>query len=155
MDMDIRAKLAEMGLGLPAAPKPVAAYVPAVHSGGLIWVSGQLPMREGKLMATGPVPETVTLAEAQAAARQCALNALAIVDEQLGGDWSRFVRVVRLGVFVASCDGFADQPKVANGASELLGALFGAAGRHARAAVGVNALPLGASVELEMIIEAR
>jgi enamine deaminase RidA (YjgF/YER057c/UK114 family) len=153
--MDIRVKLAELGLQLPAAPKPVAAYVPAVRSAGLIFVSGQLPMKDGKLMATGPVPTAVSLPEAQAAARQAALNALAIVDGQLGGDWSRWVRAVRLGVFVASADLFTDQPKVANGASELLVQLFGESGRHARAAVGVNVLPLGASVEVEVIVEVR
>jgi enamine deaminase RidA (YjgF/YER057c/UK114 family) len=151
--MDFHAKLAELGLQLPAAPKPVAAYVPAVRSGGLIFVSGQLPMKDAMLIAIGPVPTAVTLPAAQAAARQAALNALAIVDQQLGGDWSRLVRIVRLGVFVASGDGFTEQPKVANGASELLVAIFGEAGRHARSAVGVNTLPLGATVELEMIVE--
>jgi enamine deaminase RidA (YjgF/YER057c/UK114 family) len=153
--MDIHAKLAELGLKLPAAPKPVAAYVPAVRSGNHIFVAGQLPMSEGKLLSTGPVGSAVTLEQAQAAARQCALNALAIVGDQLGGDWSRLVRIVRLGVFVASDNSFTDQPKVANGASELLGQVFGDLGRHARAAVGVNVLPLGATVEVEMTVEVR
>lgn len=153
--MDIHAKLASLNLKLPAAPKPVAVYVPAVRSGYHIFVSGQLPMNEGKLMASGRVPSKVTLEQAQAAARQCALNAIAILDAQLGGDWSKFVRIVRLGVFVSSDDAFTDQPKVANGASELMGQVFGEAGQHARAAVGVNTLPLGATVEVEVMAEVR
>lgn len=153
--MDIHAKLASLNLSLPQAPKPVAAYVPAVQSGQLIFVSGQLPMKEGQLMAVGCVPSAVSLQQAQAAAQQAALNGLAIVGDMIAGDWSRFVRIVRLGVFVASDPGYVDQPKVANGASELLGNLFGQAGRHARAAVGVNTLPLGAAVEVEMIVEVR
>jgi enamine deaminase RidA (YjgF/YER057c/UK114 family) len=150
--MDIQARLAERGLKLPVAPKPVAAYVPAVH---LVFVSGQLPMLEGKLLAQGAVPTVVSVAQGKAAAQQCALNALAVLGDQIGGDWSRLVRIVRLGVFVASADSFADQAQVANGASELLADLFGDAGRHARAAVGVNALPLGATVELELLAQVK
>lgn len=153
--MDIHAKLATLGLKLPVAPKPVAAYVPAVRTGNLIVVAGQLPLIEGKLIATGRVPSAVTLEQAQAAARQCALNALAAVGDVIGGDWSKLVRVVRVGVFVASDNDFFEQPKVANGASELLGQVFGDAGRHARAAVGVNVLPLNAPVEVELMVEVR
>lgn len=153
--MNIHEKLASLGLKLPAAPKPVAAYVPAVRSGNHIFVSGQLPMSEGKLVALGPVPSVVDVEGAKRAARQCALNALAIVDAQIGGDWSRFVRVVRLGAFVASDQTFYDQPKVANGASEFLGQVFGDAGQHARAAVGVNVLPLNATVEVELVVEVK
>ena len=153
--MSFHDNLAALGLTLPPAPKPVAAYVPAVRSGNLVYVSGQLPMRDGTLMATGPVPSRCTLAQAQAAARQCVLNGLAVLGDQLGGDFSRVVRVVRVGAFVQSDDGFVDQPKVANGGSELLQQLFGEAGRHARAAVGTNALPLGASVEIELLVEVR
>ncbi|MEX0775702.1 MAG: RidA family protein [Phycisphaeraceae bacterium] len=153
--MDIHAKLASLGLTLPAAPKPVAIYVPAVRSGNLIYVSGQLPMKDGKLLATGRVPSAVSLDQAQQAARQCALNGLAIVGDQIDGDWSRLVRIVRVGAFVACDDGYTDQPKVANGASELLGQVLGDAGKHARAAVGVNALPLGATVEVELLVEVR
>jgi len=153
--MDIHAKLASLGLKLPVAPKPVAAYVPAVRTGNLIVVAGQLPLIEGKLIATGRVPSMVTLEQAQAAARQCALNALAAVGDMIGGDWSRLVRVVRVGVFVASDNDFFEQPKVANGASELLGHIFGDAGRHARAAVGVNVLPLNAPTEVELMVEVR
>jgi enamine deaminase RidA (YjgF/YER057c/UK114 family) len=153
--MDLHAKLASLNLKLPVAPKPIGHYVPAVRTGNLVYVSGQLPMSEGQLIAKGPVPSAVSLEQGQAAARQCALNALAIVGEQIGGDWSRLVRIVRVAVFVASDNGFTDQPKVANGASELLGQLFGDAGKHARAAVGVNVLPLGATVEVELIAEVR
>lgn len=145
--------LARLGLTLPPAPKPVAAYVPAVRSGNLVYVSGQLPMAAGALMATGPVPSKVSIEDAQKAARQCALNAMAVVADQLGGDLSRVRRVVRLGVFVQSDDRFDGQPKVANGASELMQEVFGEAGRHARAAVGTNALPLDATVEVEMLFE--
>ena len=151
--MDLRTKLANLGLELPDAPAPVAAYVPAVRTGRLIIVSGQLPLKQGSLLFKGPVPSAVTLDQAQQAARQCVLNALAMVDQQVQGDWTRFVRVVRVGVFVACDDSFTDQSLVANGASELLVDLFGEAGRHARAAVGVNALPLGAPLEVEMTVE--
>ena len=153
--MDIHQKLASLGLSLPAAPKPVAAYVPAVRAGNLVYVSGQLPMLEGKLTATGPVPSVCPPEQAHAAARQCVLNGLAVLGDQVGGDFSRVVRVVRVGAFVQSDDGWTEQPKVANGASELLQQVFGDAGRHARAAVGTNALPLGASVEVEFIFEVR
>lgn len=151
--MDLKAKLGSLGLTLPPAPKPVAIYVPAVRTGNLIVVSGQLPFDQGKLIATGPVPSAVSLELGQKAARQCVLNGLAIVDAMIESDWSSFVRVVRLGVFVASDNGYGDQPKVANGASELLGQIFGDKGQHARAAVGVNTLPLNASVEVEMMVE--
>jgi enamine deaminase RidA (YjgF/YER057c/UK114 family) len=153
--MDIHVKLASLGLALPAAPKPVAAYVPAVRSGNLVFVSGQLPMKDGSLLATGPVPSACSLEVGMAAARQCVLNGLAVLGDQLGGDFSRVVRVVRVGAFVQSDAGWTEQPKVANGGSELLQQLFGEAGRHARAAVGTNALPLGASVEIEMVVEVR
>jgi enamine deaminase RidA (YjgF/YER057c/UK114 family) len=151
----IEQKLKDLGLTLPPPPKPVAAYIPCVRVGDLVYVSGQLPMKDGQLLATGPVPSQVAVEAAQAAARQCALNALAIVLGELGGDWSRLVRVVRLGVFVQSDDGFAQQPQVANGASDLLRQLLGDPGRAARAAVGTNSLPLNASVEVEMIAQIR
>ena len=151
----VEEKLRELGLTLPPPPQPLASYVPAVRSGGLLFVSGQLPLDAGRPIATGPVPSGRTIVEAMAAAQRAALNALAIVHGEIDGDWSRLIRIVRLGVFVLSDNGFADQPKVANGASELLRQLFGEAGRHARAAVGVNALPLNATVELEMTVELR
>lgn len=153
--MDVNARLAELGLSLPLAPKPVAVYVPAVLMDDTLYVSGQLPMSQGKLTATGIVPTDVSIEVAQQAARQCVLNGLAIVGNAIDGDWSRLVRIVRLGVFVASDPSFTDHPKVANGASELLGEIFGEAGQHARAAVGASSLPLGAPVEVEMTVALR
>ena len=150
---DIRTRLNDMGLTLPAAPRPVASYVPAVRVGQLIFVSGQIPLADGALQATGLVPSEVPLPDAQAAARLCVLNGLAVIAEELGGDLERIHRIVRLGVFVASAPGFTDQPKVANGASDLLVELLGERGRHARAAVGSIALPLGAPVEVEMVVQ--
>lgn len=153
--MTFEQQLAALGLTLPPAPKPVASYIPAVRTGNLVFVSGQLPFKDGQLMATGPVPSKCSIEAAQAAARQCVLNGLAVVGDQVGGDFSRIVRIVRVGAFVQSDDGFTEQPKVANGGSELLQQLLGESGRHARAAVGTNALPLGASVEIELLVEVR
>lgn len=148
----IEDRLAELGLQLPAAPKPVAAYIPTVRSGSLVFVSGQLPFQDGKLMATGRVDGEVSLEQAQACARQCVLNGLAALTGEIGSlDAVR--RVVRVGCWVACGPGFTDQPKVANGASELLQEIFGEKGRHARAAVGSVALPLGAPVEIEFLFE--
>ena len=146
-------RLAELGLKLPQAPKPVAAYVPAVRTGKLIFISGQIPFREGKLLHTGPVPSTVSIDDARQAAQQCVLNGLAVLADVMQVNLDHVQRIVRLGVFVCSDAGFVDQPKVANGASELLQSIFGERGRHARAAVGSIALPLGATVEVEMIVE--
>jgi enamine deaminase RidA (YjgF/YER057c/UK114 family) len=148
-----QARLEQLGIALPTAPKPVAAYVPAVRTGNLIFVSGQIPMAQGKLLATGPVPSAISIDQAQAAARQCVLNGLAVIEQVMDVDLDNVRRIVRLGVFVCSDAGFTEQPTVANGASELLVQIFGDAGRHARAAVGSVALPLGASVEVEMLVE--
>lgn len=145
--------LATLGLILPLAPKPVASYIPAVRTGNLLIISGQLPFRDGTLIATGLVPSRVSLEVAQECARQCVLNGLAVAASHCGGTLDGISRVVRLGVFVACDGGFSDQPKVANGASDLLQKIFGEAGRHARAAVGTNALPLDACVEVEMMLE--
>jgi len=153
--MSIEARLQELGLTLPAVAKPVAAYVPAVESGNHVFVSGQLPMAGGQLLSTGKVPSQVSVETAQQAARQCVLNSLAALLAQIGGDWNRLVRVVRIGAFVQSDNDFFQQSQVANGASELLQAILGDAGRHARAAVGVNALPLNAPVEVEFLFEIR
>lgn len=147
--------LASLGIVLPPAPKPVASYVPCVRTGNLLIVSGQLPFRDGTLLSIGAVPDPVSIERAQEAARQCILNGLAVVAGECGGSLDGVARIVRLGVFVASCNGFTEQPKVANGASDLLQQIFGESGRHARAAVGTNALPLGASVEIEMMVELR
>ncbi len=149
----IAQRISDLGLTLPDAPKPVAAYVPAVKTGNLIFISGQLPFENGQLLATGPVSSAVSIEKAQKAARQCVLNSLAVLADAVGGDLDCVKQIVRLGVFVASDPSFTDQPKVANGASELLQDIFGDAGRHARAAVGSITLPLGASVEIEMIVQ--
>ena len=151
--MTLESRLAELQITLPVAPKPVASYLPTMRSGNLVFVSGQLPMRDGVLLATGKVPSHTSIEVAQQAAQQCVLNALAAVKAELGGDLSRLRRVIRVGVFVQSDDTFTEQPKVANGASDFLMHLLGDAGRHARAAVGVNALPLNAAVEVEFIFE--
>ncbi len=144
--------LAELGLSVPAVAKPVAAYIPAVRSGHHVFTSGQLPMREGQLMLTGKVGGEVSEEEAVECARQCALNALAAVRAEVG-ELSAVKRVVKVVVFVASTPDFTGQPLVANGVSELLGQVFGEAGRHARSAVGVSVLPLDAPVEVELIVE--
>jgi len=145
-------KLRALGLELPPAPKPVGAYVPAVRTGNLVFVSGQLPMKDGELMTLGHVGGEVTMEKAQDCARQAVLNALAVVAAEVGG-LDKVRRVVRLTGYVASAPGFTEQAKVLNAASELLGEVFGEAGRHSRAAVGAAELPLGAPVELELVIE--
>ena len=150
---EINKRLADLGLTLPTPPRPVAAYIPFVRTGNLIFVSGQVPLVEGKVICSGPVPSGVSVDQARAAAKQCALNGLAVVQGALGGDLERVRQIIRLGVWVCSDAGFTDQPKVANGASELLVEIFGECGRHARAAVGSIALPLGATVEVEMLVE--
>lgn len=145
-------RLEEMGLTLPDVAKPVAAYVPALRSESYVYTSGQLPLRDGELLHTGKVGADVTVEQAQQCAQQCALNALAAVRAAVG-DLSAVTRVVKVVAFVASAPDFTGQPQVANGASELLGQVFGDAGQHARSAVGVAVLPLGAPVEVEMIVE--
>ena len=146
-------RLAELGLTLPPVATPLAAYVPAVVSAGQVFTSGQLPSVAGRLVATGKVGAEVSLEQAVEAARVAVLNALAAAAAQVGG-LDHIRRVVRLVVFVASDPGFTAQPQVANGASELLGEIFGAHGVHARSAVGVAVLPLDAPVELELVVEA-
>ncbi|MEV8438865.1 RidA family protein [Actinosynnema sp. NPDC051121] len=149
--MSWTARLAELGVALPEVAAPVAAYVPAVRTGRLVFTSGQLPFVQGSLAATGKVGGDVSPEEAKDHARTCALNALAAVDALVGLD--SVVRVVKLVGFVASADGFTGQPAVVNGASDLIGEVFGEAGQHARSAVGVAELPLGAPVEVELIVE--
>lgn len=150
----IEQKLMDLGYPLPVPPKPVASYVPFVRSVNHVVVSGQLPFRQGELIATGCVPSEVSVEQAAEAAAQCAVNGLAILNVALEGEWDRLVRIVRVGVFVLSANGFNHQPQVANGASNLLADVLGDRGCHARVAVGVNALPLNASVEVEMLAEA-
>ena len=144
-------RLAELGLSLPEVAKPVAAYVPALVSGDLVFTSGQLPMRNGELMLTGKVGSEVALEEAAACAQQSALNAIAAVKSVIG-DLDRVAQIVKVVVFVASTPDFTGQPQVANGASELLGKAFGEAGAHARSAVGVPVLPLDSPVEVEIVV---
>ena len=144
-------RLAELGIELPAVVPPVAAYVPARRSGSLVYTSGQLPIVQGKLAATGKVGAGVTPEQAKVHARTCALNALAAVHALVGID--AVTQVVKVVGFVASANGFTGQPAVVNGASELFGEVFGEAGRHARSAVGVPVLPLDSPVEVELVVE--
>ena len=151
--MTVEAKLAEMGLALPQPAAPVAAYVPVVIAGGLAHVSGQVSMKDGALIQ-GRLGEDVDLEAGIAAAQACGLMIVAQLKAALG-DLGRVERIVKLGAFVNSTADFTDQPKVANGASELMVALFGEAGRHARSAVGVPTLPLGVAVEIDAIVAVR
>lgn len=149
--MNWTARLGELGIELPGVAAPVAAYVPAVRSGSQVLTSGQLPFVEGSLTATGKVGAEVSPEAAKGHARTCVLNALAAVHALAGID--SVVRVVKVTGFVASAEGFTGQPAVINGASELLGEIFGDSGVHVRSAVGVAELPLGAPVELELVVE--
>jgi enamine deaminase RidA (YjgF/YER057c/UK114 family) len=144
-------RLTELGIELPDVVAPLAAYVPAVRTGNLVYTAGQLPIVAGELVATGKVAAEVTAEDAQALARTCGLNALAAVHALVGID--AIVRVVKAVGFVASAPGFGGQPGVVNGASELFGEIFGEAGAHARSAVGVSELPRNAPVEVELIVE--
>jgi enamine deaminase RidA (YjgF/YER057c/UK114 family) len=150
--VDPEARLAELGLDLPAAPRPVASYVPAVVSGNLVFLAGQVPMADGALLWKGKVGAELDADAGADAARRCALQALAVLRDALGS-LGRVRRIVKVSVFVASAPGFSEQPRVANGASDLLAEVFGEAGRHARTAVGVPELPLGAPVEVEVVAE--
>jgi enamine deaminase RidA (YjgF/YER057c/UK114 family) len=145
------ATLAELGIALPTVVPPLAAYVPAVRTGSLVFTAGQLPMTDGTLPVTGKVGAEVSVEQANALARTCALNGLAAIHALVGLD--SVVRVVKVVGYVASTPDFTGQPAVVNGASELLGEVFGAAGAHARSAVGVASLPLDAPVEIELVVE--
>jgi enamine deaminase RidA (YjgF/YER057c/UK114 family) len=150
---DIASRLAELGISLPEPAAPVAAYVPAVEANGLLHISGQLPFDGGQLM-TGRLGEDRDLDYGQRAARACGIMLLAQINQALG-NLDRVQRIVKLGVFVSSAASFTDQPKVANGASELMQDVFGEPGRHARSAVGVPVLPLGAAVEIDAVVAIR
>ena len=152
--MTIDQRLTSLGITVPLVPGPFGAYVPAKRSGNLVFVAGQLPMKDGKLVAAGQVPSRCSVDDAKAAARQCVVNALAAV-RTVEPDLDRIAGVLRVVVFVNSDPTFTEQPKVANGASEFLIELLGDAGKHARAAVGVSALPLDAAVEVEFLFELR
>jgi enamine deaminase RidA (YjgF/YER057c/UK114 family) len=149
--VDAYARLTELGLTLPTVVAPVGSYVPAVQSGNYVYTSGQLPFVDGKLPQTGKVGAEVSVEEAAGLARLCALNALAAIDALVG--LGRVVKIVKVVGFVASAPGFTGHPAVVNGASDLFGAVLGEQGRHARSAVGVAELPLGAPVEVEVIAE--
>ncbi|EOA64869.1 putative translation initiation inhibitor [Corynebacterium glutamicum MT] len=144
-------RLAELGISLPSVAAPVAAYVPAIQTGNQVWTSGQLPFVDGQLPATGKVGAEVSAEDAEKLARAAALNALAAIDALVGID--KVTRVLKIVGFVASVDDFSGQPAVVNGASNLMGEVFGEAGAHARSAVGVAELPLNSPVEVEVIVE--
>lgn len=148
----IEERLAELGIVLPPAPQPVASYIPVKVVGDLAWVAAQIPMQDGAVTVLGKVGGEVTTDDANAGARRCALQALAALQAALG-TLDRVEGIVKLDVFVASAPGFTDHPKVANGASDLLVEVFGDEGRHARAAVGVPELPLGAAVEVALLVQ--
>jgi enamine deaminase RidA (YjgF/YER057c/UK114 family) len=150
--MTVAERLAELGVELPVASPPLAAYVPAVRSGDLVWTSGQLPMVDGKLAEAGAVGSDVDPERAAELARVCAINALAAIQGEIG-DLDQVLRVVKVVGFVRSAPGFGGQPAVVNGASNFLGDVFGDIGKHARSAVGVAELPLGAPVEVEVVVQ--
>ncbi|NBV38950.1 MAG: RidA family protein [Verrucomicrobia bacterium] len=152
--MNPEKRLQELGLTLPTPPAAAGAYVPAVRTGNLLYLAGTLPIREGKVVSLGKVGGEIDLAHAAEAARLCILNALANAKASLGS-LDQVVRVVMVNGFVNGVDGFSDSPKVLNGASEFLLQVFGEAGKHARAAVSVNGLPLGSSVEVQIVLEVR
>lgn len=151
--VNINQRLAELGIELPNVAKPLAAYVPAKRVGKQVWTSGQLPLVDGQLPVTGLVGDEISADEAYGLARICALNALAAVDAEVGLD--NVASISKLVGFVASAPGFYEQPVVVNGASDLVGEIFGDAGQHVRSAVGVAVLPKNAPVEVEMVVELR
>lgn len=154
VNVTVDERLHELGIELPAAPRPLASYVPLVRVGTVLYVSGQIPMSDGKLIQAGRVGADVDIAAAAQLARRCALQALRVLQDELGS-LDRIERLVKLSCFVRSASGFSEQPKVANGASDVLVEIFGDAGRHARLAVGVAELPLGAPVELDLLVTAK
>lgn len=152
--MSIEERIRELGLTIPEAAKPVAAYVPALKAGEFVYVSGQLPFKEGKLLYSGKVGQDLSVEEGKEAAKICLINCLAALRSCINS-WKEVARIVKITGYVQSADDFYEQPQVINGASELLEKIFGENGRHARAAVGVNALPLNAACELEMIVQVK
>lgn len=151
----VDAQLAKLGLVLPAAPAAAGSYVGYKISGNLVFISGQLPMKDGKPMLVGKLGADVSIEAAYQAAQQCALNVLAQLKLAIANDWTRFVQVIRLGGFVNCVPEFNDAPKVVNGASDLMANVFGPTGAHSRAAVGVASLPAGVPVEIEAVFEIR
>jgi enamine deaminase RidA (YjgF/YER057c/UK114 family) len=153
MTNHIEKKLAELGIVLPPSSAPAANYIPFVITGNLVFISGQVPMKDGKIQDVGYVGKDFTVEQAQATAKLCGLNLLSHLKTACSGDLSRVKKCVKLGIFVRSAEGFIEQPKVANGVSDLMVAVFGDAGKHARAAVGVNELPFGVAVEVDGVFE--
>ena len=150
----IEEKIKELGFELPEAPKPLAVYTPALQVGDMVYTSGQVPIEKGELKYSGKIGFDLTVEEGQKAAEICALNGLSAIKGVIN-DLDKIEKILKVTVFVNSADGFTDQPKVANGASELLGNIFGDAGRHVRSAVGVNELPIDSAVEIEMIVKVK
>ncbi len=152
MGLMIEEKLAKMNISLPLPPKPAGSYIPVVRTGNLVFVSGQIPMKDGKVQVTGKVPTKTAIEEAQSAAKICILNALAQIKSEIGS-LDKITRIVRVSGFVNSAPEFTEQPKVINAASDLLYEIFGDKGKHSRIAVGVACLPLDSSVEIDVIAE--
>lgn len=152
--MNIENRLTSLGIAVPSISRPLAAYVPAVRSGNLIFTSGQLPMLDGQLAYEGKLGRDLTVEEGQAAAKQAALNCLAVLRDMID-NWDDIVQFVKVTGYIHSADDFFQQPAVLNGASQLLESIWGEAGKHSRAAVGTNALPLGAACEIEMVVEVK
>jgi enamine deaminase RidA (YjgF/YER057c/UK114 family) len=150
----VEEKIKELGFIIPETVKPLAAYIPAIRTGDFVYTSGQVPFSDGKLKYSGKIGFDLSVEEGQKAAELCALNALSAIKGVIG-NLNNIEQIVKLTVFVNSADGFTDQPKVANGASEFLGKVFGDAGKHARSAVGVNELPVNSAVEIEMIVKVK
>jgi len=149
--LSIEARLEELGIVIPEAAKPIAAYVPGMAAGNFLYISGQLPLVEGKLPLTGKLGRDLKISEGRDAARHSAINCLAVLKNHIDS-WDQLMQIVKITGYVQSADDFYDQAQVVNGASELLQEIFGEKGRHARAAVGVNTLPLNAPCEIEMIV---
>ena len=150
----IEEKIKELGFEIPQPPKPLAAYIPALQVGDMVYTSGQVPIQNGELKYAGKVGEDLTVEQGQKAAEICALNGLSAIKSVIN-ELEKIEQIIKVTVFVNSANGFTDQPKVANGASELLAKIFGEAGKHVRSAVGVNELPFDAAVEIEMIVKVK
>jgi enamine deaminase RidA (YjgF/YER057c/UK114 family) len=150
----VEEKMKELGITIPETVKPLAAYIPAIRTGDYVYTSGQVPFSGGELKYSGKIGSDLSVEEGQKAAELCALNGLSAVKGVIG-DLNKIEQIVKVTVFVNSADGFTDQPKVANGASEFLGKIFGEAGKHVRSAVGVNELPVNSAVEVEMIVKVK
>jgi enamine deaminase RidA (YjgF/YER057c/UK114 family) len=153
--MSIEQRLKDLDITLPSPPVPVACYAPYTIAGKLVHIAGQLPLAEGSLRCKGRLDGNITIEDGQAAARCCAINVVAQLKAACGGDLDRVARCLKLNVFIAATPDFTRHPEVANGASELIGAIFGEAGKHARSSVGVASLPRGAAVEVDAVFELK